>query len=146
VRIEHVDESWERDSELADLLYHELYRSFGVSRDAEWRHAENGSVTVVALGSHDELLGTARLLPGAGERSRQVRQVAVSSRVRTAGVGRALMAALEAEAAADGASEVWLNARDTAVAFYKRLGYQTYGGSFVSELTGIEHIAMRKTL
>ncbi len=87
--VELVDESWARDAELAALLYDELYRDFGVPPDAEWRHEESGSVTVVALGRAGELLGSARLLPGAGEPSRQVRQVVVSRTTREAGIGRA---------------------------------------------------------
>lgn len=144
--IELVDESWERDAELAALLYEELYRDFGVPLDAEWRHAEPGSVTVVALGYAGELLGSARLLPEAGDPSRQVRQVVVCRDTREAGIGRALMCALERTAAEQGANLVWLNARDTAIDFYLRLGYEPCGEPFVSELTGIPHIGMRKTL
>ena len=48
------------------------------------------------------LLGSARLLPAAGDASRQVRQVAVAPERAWAGVGRALMDALEAIAAAGG--------------------------------------------
>jgi len=146
VKIQFVDETWVRDRELAELLFDELYREFGLERDAEWRHAEPCSITAVALGPRGELLGAARLLPEAGERLRQVRQVAVRTQARGAGVGRALMEALEGVAADQGASEVWLNARDCAITFYERLGYRAYGNSFVSELTGIEHVAMRKSL
>ncbi len=56
------------------------------------------------------------------------------------------MSALERTAAGQGASQVWLNARDTAIDFYLRLGYAPFGESFVSELTGIPHIGMRKAL
>jgi predicted GNAT family N-acyltransferase len=144
--VRFVDESWERDAELAAFLYAELYRDFGVGRDAEWRHHEPGSVTAVALGRGGELLGSARLLPASGDRSRQVRQVAVSRVSRESGVGRALMTALEREARKQGAREVVLYARDTAIEFYLRLGYEPYGERFVSELTGIVHQAMRKSL
>jgi len=146
LRIEAVDESWERDAELAAFLFDELYRDFGVCGDDEWRHAQAGSITVVALGAEGKLLGSARLLPGAGEPSRQVRQVAVAPQARDSGVGRALMESLERQAASEGAVEMWLNARDSAIAFYRRLGYEPLGERFTSELTGIVHVAMRKPL
>jgi predicted GNAT family N-acyltransferase len=146
LRVDVVDESWERDAELAELLYRELYRDFGVARSAEWRHAEPGSVTLVALDEGGGLLGSARLLPHAGDASRQVRQVTVSRIARGMGVGRALMAAVEEHARTQGAIEIWLNARECAVGFYERLGYERFGNSFVSELTGIPHVAMRKAL
>jgi len=64
--VEWVDAAWERDEELAGLLYNELYRDFGVARDAEWRHSEPGSLTAVALDERGVLVGSARLLPEAG--------------------------------------------------------------------------------
>ena len=56
------------------------------------------------------------------------------------------MGELEDVAAAEGADEVWLHARDTAFGFYERLGYVPEGEIFVSELTGIPHRTMRKRL
>jgi predicted GNAT family N-acyltransferase len=56
------------------------------------------------------------------------------------------MCTLESRALEEGASEVWLYARDTAIEFYLRLGYEPYGEPFVSELTGIVHIGVRKSL
>lgn len=146
MRVEVVTGSWERDDELAELLYAELYRDFGVVRDAQWRHEVAGCVTLVALDESGELLGTARLLPAEGDPERQVRQVAVARHARGCGVGGELMRTLEEVAASQGAREVWLNARDTAIPFYERAGYVGYGDTFVSELTGIVHRAMRKPL
>jgi len=144
--IECVTADWPRTPELLGMLYDVLYRDFGVAEDAAWHHAEPGDVTFVALADDGALLGSARLLGAVGDASRQVRQVAVEPGTRAAGVGRALMSALEARAALEGATEVWLNARDTAIAFYERLGYTAEGPEFVSELTGIPHREMRKPL
>lgn len=144
--VEWVDAAWERDEELAGLLYNELYRDFGVARDAEWRHSEPGSLTAVALDERGVLVGSARLLPEAGMARRQVRQVVVAPQARGLGVGSLLMDALEARAAEQGATTLWLYARDTAVAFYRRRGFESHGDWFVSELTGIAHIAMEKAV
>lgn len=141
-----IDGSWERDGELAQLLYDELYRDFGVAREADWRHAQPGSLTVVALDDGGALRGSARLLPAPGDRERQVRQVVVAPEARGTGVGTLLMDAIETMAAEQGAETLWLNARDTAVAFYERRGFIAYGEWFVSELTGIPHVGMKKAV
>jgi predicted GNAT family N-acyltransferase len=145
-RVHFIEEAPGLDDDLERLLFEVLYRDFGVSADHDWREDEPGSQIAVAISDNGELLGAARLLPAPGEESRQVRQVAVLPGAQARGVGGALMRAVEQRAAEEGATEVWLNARDTAFAFYERLGYTFSGDTFVSELTGIPHREMRKRL
>ena len=144
--IELQTHDWSRFDEVLDLSYEVLYRTFGVPREGDWYHPANGSTFAVALDTDGGLLGTARLLPAPGDLSRQVRQVAVSPTAHGRGVGRAVMAELERLALAEGADEMWLQARDTAFGFYGRLGYVPEGELFVSPLTGIPHRTMRKRL
>jgi len=141
-----VGESWERMDEVLALYYAVLYRDYGVAHDYDWFHAHAGGELAVALSSEGAVLGAARLLPSPGDPSRQIRQVAVDPATQGAGLGRALVATLEWRAADEGAEEVWLNARDNAIAFYERIGYVAEGDVFVSELTGIPHRTMRKAL
>jgi ribosomal protein S18 acetylase RimI-like enzyme len=145
--IEFVDaDAWDRAPEIESLLYSVMYAEFGVPLDGPWRDPASGAVTVIALADGGDLLGTVRLLPGDGDGRRQVRQLAVAPSARHCGVGAALMAAAEMRAAEEGCSAIWLHARDTAIAFYERLGYATIGETFVSELTGIPHRTMEKRL
>jgi GNAT superfamily N-acetyltransferase len=147
VRVEFVDPiAWERAGELRALLFAELYRDFGVSEASDWMQAATGDTVAVALDAGGEVLGAARLLGAPGEAERQVRQVAVAGSAQGRGVGAALMAAVERRAADEGASAVWLHARDTAIAFYEARGYECVSETFVSELTGIPHKTMRKGL
>ena len=150
--IEFVTPEWERFDELIECSHVVLYEPFGLARpdvaggEADWRRPPAGTDVAVALGERGQILGSAWLLPGAGEPSRQVRQVAVDIASRRLGVGVLLMRAIELRAAEQGASELWLNARDSAFGFYERLGYVAEGAVFVSELTGIPHRLMRKSL
>lgn len=89
-----------------------------------------------------ELVGTARLREVAGEAKAE--RVAVAQARRGQGVGAALMAALEAEAARRGLPSVKLAAQLSAVPFYTRLGYVAWGEVFLD--AGIEHRWMRKSL
>jgi predicted GNAT family N-acyltransferase len=145
-RILIVTHDWERFDELLELSYSLLYGPFGVAREDEWYVPAHGSEFAVALAEDGGLLGTARLLPAAGDESRQVRQVVVREDAQSLGVGRMLMDALHDLAAAEGASAVWLRARSSALGFYERLGYEPEGEEFISELTGIPHVQMRKRL
>ena len=150
--IEFVSSDWHRFDEVLELSFAVLYEPFGVSwpeeasEGADWMHPAPGTCVGVAVSGDDVLLGSARLLPAAGDSERQVRQVAVSPDARGLGVGRALMLALERKAAEEGARETWLNSRNTAYGFYEVLGYQLEGDEFVSHVTGIPHRAARKRL
>ena len=87
--------------------------------------------------------GTARMRDK-GHGVAKAERVAVRRDRRSAGVGRALMGALEAEARLRGQSQVLLAAQDSAIAFYERLGYVAEGPEFLD--AGIVHRWMRKAL
>jgi predicted GNAT family N-acyltransferase len=142
--IETVTHDWFRFDEVLDLYYDVLYGPFGVARDFEWYHPAHGSRFAVAIGASDELLGSARLLPAAGDEVRQVRQVVVVPEAQGVGVGRELMSAIEHIAAEEDARELWLHARCSAFGFYEALGWKFAGEPFTSELTGVPHREMRK--
>jgi predicted GNAT family N-acyltransferase len=141
--IELVDEYWLGFGKLRKLTYELLYRDFGVPEDADWYHGDVPSIHAIAR-YQGRLLGAARLLGSTGDAQRQLRQVLVIDEMRRRGIGAALVEDLERLAAGEGASVVWLNARDTAFSFYERLGYTYDGELFVSEATGIPHRRMLK--
>jgi GNAT superfamily N-acetyltransferase len=69
---------------------------------------------------------------------------AVLAEHRRAGIGRALVEAVEDEARRRGGREILLAAQVRALGFYERLGYRAYGDEF--EEAGITHRMMRKEL
>jgi predicted GNAT family N-acyltransferase len=88
-------------------------------------------------------VGTARLrfpAPTVGK----VERVAVRKSHREAGVGSALMRAVEDAARDDGATALELHAQTRVEAFYQQLGYETVSDEF--EEAGIPHVEMRKRL
>ena len=78
-----------------------------------------------------------------GQRDRQLRGMAVERSRQGCGVGAALLAAGVEEAERLGASAVWANARDTALGFYSRHGFEVVGEGFVDETTGLPHHRIR---
>lgn len=74
----------------------------------------------------------------------KMRQVAVDDSCQSCGIGTRMVTFAEQFALRQGYRQMRLNARKTAVAFYKRQGYSTVGEEFTE--VGIPHFAMAKTL
>ncbi len=75
----------------------------------------------------------------------QLRAMATLPVARGLGVGLALLTAAEQMAQSQGHQGLWANARDTALGFYQRAGYQIVGEQFT--IAGIgEHWLVRKSL
>jgi N-acetylglutamate synthase-like GNAT family acetyltransferase len=90
-----------------------------------------------------ELVGCLALVPQSSAEVR-MRQVAVKPRLQGQGIGRALVEYAEQSARERGFSVMMLHARDTAIPFYEKLGYERVGEPFM-EVT-ILHCEMQKKL
>jgi predicted GNAT family N-acyltransferase len=127
-----------------ELRYGVLYAPWDLSR--ELIEDTDGRVYVHAIVEDDAgaVIGYARLHLEAGES--KVYQVAVADDWRGRGVGRELMTWAAAKAREEGRDFVELDARETAIGFYERLGYTVVGDSFLSGRTGTPHRRMRRSL
>ncbi|WP_224489636.1 GNAT family N-acetyltransferase [Robertkochia flava] len=75
----------------------------------------------------------------------QLRGMGVNGGFRRLGVGMALVKAAETEVLKSGSCRIWMNAREKAVSFYLKLGYEIHGELF--EIPGVgPHYRMKKTL
>lgn len=92
------------------------------------------------LGS--ELCATAALVPQGTEA--QMRRVAVRADLQGRGIGSLLMKFCESMARQNGFASIYCHARDQAVPFYLKNGYELEGGWFVEDT--IRHHSMRKRL
>ena len=104
--------------------------------------AEHDDLNLVAILGSDVVASLS--LVDVGERKLKMRQVAVDESVQRTGLGTRLVRASEELARERGFDEMLLHARDTAVPFYLRLGYEVVGSKF--EEVGIPHYKMRKAL
>jgi GNAT superfamily N-acetyltransferase len=75
----------------------------------------------------------------------QVRGMAVLKNYQKKGYGNLLIAEVEAYAKSKKSPNIWFNARETAVGFYKKLGYIVVGNPFEIGEIGIHYI-MHKQL
>ena len=74
----------------------------------------------------------------------KMRQVAVDAQYQSKGVGSFLVAYSESYSVTIGFKKIELHARDTAINFYKKAGYETEGPIFKE--VGIDHLFMYKNL
>jgi predicted GNAT family N-acyltransferase len=114
----------------------------GLDFNDEELNAEDSDYHVVAV-NQNRLVGCLILTPKS-EGEIKMRQVAVDGDAQGAGVGRAMVEYSERLARSTGYRLMSLHARDTAVPFYLKLGYETVSEEFVE--VGIPHRKMQKLL
>ncbi|TVQ59148.1 MAG: GNAT family N-acetyltransferase [Phycisphaerales bacterium] len=85
------------------------------------RAALDDAGAVIGVGRIDEQPGSAY------GHAAQLRYFAVDAAARAGGVGRTLLGRLEDDARAWGCVYLWMEARDEALGFYARAGYETLG-------------------
>jgi predicted GNAT family N-acyltransferase len=136
--VDHGSEDYEACVELRREI---LRRPLGLDFSLEQLQGEDTDTHVAAFDG-EELVGCLVLTPQ--EQDLKMRQVAVAVNRQGTGVGRNLVKASEEIAAEQGFARITLHARDTAIPFYERLGYQVEGEPFVE--VGIPHRAMSKSI
>lgn len=112
----------------------------GIARDEELDGRDAECIHFLAWRG-DLAAGCARLRP-LGAAQAKVERVAVLAELRGHGVGRALMEAVEAEAARRGRPNLVLHAQMASQAFYDRLGWSSVGEPF--DEAGVPHCRMEK--
>jgi len=113
-----------------------------VPEDLEIDGLDAACVHVLVTDDDGAAIGTARM-KAIGEAAK-VQRVAVAAAWRKRGVGRVVMAAVEAEARRRGHRQAVLSSQTSAIGFYERLGYAAHGA--VYEEAGIPHRDMTKAL
>ncbi|MDB5875130.1 MAG: hypothetical protein JWQ07_4572 [Ramlibacter sp.] len=114
-----------------------------IPAEMEWDDGDRTAVHAVAYNRLDQPIATGRLLqqvPGVA----RIGRMAVHRALRGSGVGRQLLQALLATAAARGDYEAMLHAQRSAEEFYLGLGFEPRGEPF--EEAGIAHIEMARPL
>lgn len=93
--------------------------------------------------NENKVIGTL-ILRDIGNQTFKMRQVAVSNEVQGKGIGQKMVLFSEKYAREKGYKQIELNARDIAVPFYEKLGYQKEGEAFFE--VSILHYKMVKKL
>lgn len=105
---------------------------------------EYDSFHVACYKSGDDSLAAVLILKPLSDHTLKMRQVAVDPSLQSHGVGSYLVTQSEVLARSRGYLRIELHARNTAVTFYKKLGYETRGEVFKE--VGIDHYFMEKNI
>ncbi len=129
--------------EAVRLRYEVLRRPLGLEFTPEQLAEEYDQIHLAAYTPGGALVAYLNLTPSDAT-TVKMRQVAVAPERQGQGIGAILVAESEKLAQSLGYHLMSLHARETAVPFYKRLGYSTLGERF--EEVSIPHFRMEKTL
>lgn len=132
-----------------DLRFRVLRAPLGMPRGSERSAADDEAWHLIAEADDGRVLGVVLLREQPAERDATGRvgrlfQMAVDPALQGMGLGAALVRRLEARAIELGYAAIVLHARETAVGFYSRLGYDTVGAPYTE--VGIPHVDMTRRL
>jgi GNAT superfamily N-acetyltransferase len=131
-------------ADASKLRYQTLHEPLGLPRDRDWNDADPSARHLIAVDG-DAVLGYGRLILSPG--TAQIRHVAVSPSERGRGLGRRLVEELVAQAKREGRAVVWVNARFTALGFWRSIGFSDADcGLIEAEDTHVPHKRMEMRL
>lgn len=127
--------------EAVALRYEVLRKPLGLEFQPEQLAAEWSDIHLAAFDTAGKMVAILLLTP-VNDQEVKMRQVAVATEQQGRGLGAALVAQSEEIARSMNFSKMTLHARETAVPFYLRLGYEKVGDLF--EEVSIPHFKMVK--
>lgn len=119
-----------------------LRKPLGLTFTPEQLAAESNDIFIAAF-DDQEMVGCC-VLSHYHEDTMQLRQMAVKEGRQTKGVGREILVFAEQVALEKGYGILMMHARNVAIGFYKKCGYETRGEEFI-EVT-VPHYHMEKAL
>ena len=129
--------SWsDAGAELREIRVAVFVREQHVPGELEWDGMDESCLHVLAETAAGEAVGTARLLPDA-----HIGRMAVLPAWRQRGIGGMLLIELMTAARERGQHAVELSAQTHAIGFYRRFGFEVFGGEYMD--AGIPHRMMR---
>ncbi len=127
-----------------DLRYQILRQPWCQPKGSERDELEQQSYHCMVVDDNDGVLAVGRL-EQVSEHVGRIRYMAVSESTQGQGLGQQIIISLEQQARLLGLNTIELNARELAVGFYVKLGYQQQGFSY-QLFDEIDHYLMTKLL
>lgn len=135
------DPEYQQELQLRDEV---LRRPLGMSLKNDNLDVDRESIHVGAFERESGAIIGVLLLTPMDENRLKMRQVAVLQKQQRQGIGHQLVTFAEHHAFDNGFTEIVLHARQVAVGFYAKLGYEIMGDSFLE--INIPHFKMKKVL
>lgn len=118
-----------------------LRKPLGLAEGAEVFPFEDEAMHLVAI-DDGKVIGCVMFKPE--NKTGRMLQMAIIQHRQKNGIGTQLVNVLEGRLRKDGFKDIYLHAREPAVPFYERLGYEVEGEPFLE--VGLRHRHMRKKL
>ena len=120
-----------------------LRKPLGMTKESLSDSIEDKSFHLMGIDAEKNVIASGRVHFNS-ENEAQIRYMAVDDRFKRRGIGSEIVDRLERYATSKGAEIMVLNAREEAISFYSRLGYEEVC-PYHSD-TGIPHKTMRKSV
>ncbi|WP_078829767.1 GNAT family N-acetyltransferase [Sediminibacterium ginsengisoli] len=137
-----IDHGTPEYAQMVELRYQMLRKPLGLVFTMEDLEKEKDDILIGCF--DDDKLEGCCILTESDPKTVRLRQMAVYSGLQGKGIGRVLMMFAENIARDRNYRRMTMHARDTAIGFYEKLGYQVSGEEF-EEVT-IPHFEMSKNL
>lgn len=132
--------NWQQEQQTLSAIRETVFiQEQSVPKELEWDGLDKTALHLLATTDNNEPIATARLLPDG-----HIGRVAVIKNWRNRGLGTTMMQEIIKQAKLLGYKQLELASQIQAIAFYERLGFESYGDEFMD--AGIPHKNMRKTI
>lgn len=126
------------------LRYKLFFQEHNLPFSTVYYHRESISIHAVIKTEHtDEVMAYGILTPGENK-VYQIHQMVVAPNYQKQGLGKMIMQALIDKAKTQQAQAIILEARTTAVDFYRQFGFEVVSREYPSKKTGVPHVTMLK--
>ena len=140
--LKQIDHGTDDYQLMVSLRYEILRKPLGLTFSPEDLEKEKDDILIAAF-EDDIMLGCCMLTTTAPDTVR-LRQMAVRNNLQGKGIGQAIISFAEKLARHKGYKTITMHARDSALGFYERCGYQVKGDQFVE--VSVPHHLMEKGL
>jgi len=136
-------ESTEEFEKYYELRWRLLRKPWNKEKGTEQDDDENNSYHLMAI-KNNQVLGVARL-QNISSTEAQLRYMAVDDKHHNQGIGKAIIQSMENYARKNNMHSIMLHARENAVGFYEKTGYELVEKSYLL-FDCIQHYKMKKIL
>ena len=140
--LKQIDHGTPEYLKMVNLRDNVLRRPLGLTFDHDELLAEKNDILIACV-DDDNIMGCC-ILVKIDDHTVRLRQMAVSYNLHGRGIGASIMNFAENIARDKGFKIITMNARDTAIGFYEKFGYQIKGSQFIE--VNIPHHVMEKSL
>jgi GNAT superfamily N-acetyltransferase len=138
-----IDHNSAEYRKMVQLRYDILRKPLGLQFQPEELEKEKEDILIGAF-EEEQILGCC-LLTKTEPQTVRLRQMAVSGSLQGKGIGRQMMQFAEDVARDYGYRRITMHARNSAIGFYEKLGYEVRGNEFL-EVTVPHHVMEKKLL